>query len=47
MNVPTNTQQWPALADNWLQWMAENRLRGCTPESMVETMEEKVRARTT
>lgn len=27
-----------ALADHWLQWMAENRLRGCTPESMVETM---------
>lgn len=31
-------QRNTALADNWLQWMAENRLRGCTPESMVETM---------
>lgn len=27
-----------ALADNWLQWIAENRLRGCTPESMADTM---------
>jgi hypothetical protein len=34
--APTVTQE--ALADNWLQWAAENRLRGCTPESMVDTM---------
>ncbi len=31
-------QDLPALADHWLQWAAENRLRGCTPESMVDTM---------
>ncbi len=38
MNAPKPNQELPAIADNWLQWMAENRLRGCTPESMVETM---------
>ncbi len=26
------------LDDNWRLWIAENRLRDCTPESMVETM---------
>jgi len=26
------------LDDGWRQWVAENRLRGCTPESMLETM---------
>jgi hypothetical protein len=26
------------LDDSWLQWMAENRLRECTPQSMLETM---------
>jgi len=26
------------LDDSWRQWIAENRLRDCTPESMVETM---------
>lgn len=26
------------LTDDWRQWMAENRLRDCTPESMLETM---------
>ena len=26
------------LDDAWLQWIAENRLRDCTPESMVATM---------
>lgn len=26
------------LSPDWLQWVAENRLRGCTPESMVQTM---------
>lgn len=36
--APQPHQDLPAIADNWLQWMAENRLRGCTPESMVETM---------
>ena len=34
----TSTATQEALADNWLQWAAENRLRGCTPESMVDTM---------
>jgi hypothetical protein len=34
MDSPPST----ILADNWLQWMAENRLRGCTPESMADTM---------
>ncbi|MES2886897.1 MAG: cupin-like domain-containing protein [Pseudomonadota bacterium] len=29
----------PATLDpGWTQWVAENRLRGCTPESMVHTM---------
>jgi hypothetical protein len=28
----------PALTDSWRQWIAENRLRGCTPESMADTM---------
>jgi hypothetical protein len=26
------------LPDDWRQWVAENRLRNCTPESMLETM---------
>jgi hypothetical protein len=26
------------LTDDWRQWIAENRLRDCTPESMLETM---------
>lgn len=26
------------LDDSWLQWIAENRLRDCTPESMLATM---------
>jgi hypothetical protein len=26
------------LDDSWRQWVAENRLRGCTPESMLATM---------
>jgi ribosomal protein L16 Arg81 hydroxylase len=26
------------LDDSWRQWVAENRLRGCTPESMLMTM---------
>jgi hypothetical protein len=28
----------PALDDGWMQWIAEQRMRGCTRESMVETM---------
>jgi len=28
----------PAPDDRWLQWIAENLLRGCTPESMLDTM---------
>ena len=27
-----------ALDDGWTQWIAENRLRDCTPESMLATM---------
>jgi hypothetical protein len=34
---PTQTAFKP-LDDGWLQWIAENRLRDCTPESMVQTM---------
>jgi hypothetical protein len=30
--------QGKPLDERWLQWMAENRLRDCTPESMLETM---------
>jgi Cupin-like domain len=26
------------LDDDWRQWVAENRLRGCTPDSMLQTM---------
>ncbi len=26
------------LDDGWVQWIAENKLRGCTVESMIETM---------
>ncbi|MBA4266486.1 MAG: hypothetical protein C0453_15525, partial [Comamonadaceae bacterium] len=26
------------LDEGWLQWVAENRLRNCTPESMLATM---------
>ena len=26
------------LSTEWLQWVAENRLRGCTPDSMVQAM---------
>jgi len=26
------------LTDDWRQWIAENRLRDCTPESMLQTM---------
>jgi ribosomal protein L16 Arg81 hydroxylase len=26
------------LDDGWRQWVAENRLRGCTPDSMLQTM---------
>jgi Cupin-like domain len=26
------------VSDDWLQWIAENRLRDCTPESMLTTM---------
>jgi hypothetical protein len=26
------------LTDDWRQWIAENRLRDCTPQSMLETM---------
>src|SRR5258706_1326947 len=32
------TPETQAINDSWLQWIAENRLRGCTPESMVQTM---------
>jgi len=37
----TGTTAAPAanpIDERWLQWMAENRLRDCTPESMLETM---------
>ena len=38
---PAGTTQPPAarpIDDGWRQWIAENRLRDCTPESMLETM---------
>lgn len=28
----------PPLDDDWRQWVAENRLRDCTPDSMLQTM---------
>lgn len=40
--LPPAAPQAPATAaqidDGWIQWMAENRLRNCTPESMAQTM---------
>src|SRR5688500_8598762 len=27
-----------SISDHWYQWIAENRLRECTPESMLATM---------
>jgi hypothetical protein len=39
--IPQATSAQPAaqaIDDGWVQWMAENRLRNCTPESMVQTM---------
>lgn len=36
--LPAAPRPVPALDDGWWQWVAENRLRGCTPESMVATM---------
>ncbi len=29
---------WAAVSSDWKQWIAENRLRDCSPPSMVETM---------
>jgi ribosomal protein L16 Arg81 hydroxylase len=38
-SAPKPTQAaFKPLDDGWLQWIAENRLRDCTPESMVQTM---------
>ena len=44
MNQPLPPAPRPAtresreLGNDWLQWIAEQRLRGCTPESMLATM---------
>lgn len=35
---PNPTDPTRALDAEWLQWIAENRLRDCTPESMLVTM---------
>jgi Cupin-like domain len=35
--APTAVTSKP-IDDGWLQWIAENRLRNCTPESMLQTM---------
>ena len=36
--APQAAQTAPKIDDGWIQWMAENRLRNCTPESMALTM---------
>jgi hypothetical protein len=36
--VPHPNAPVQEIDDGWLQWMAENRLRNCTPESMAQTM---------
>lgn len=40
IDAVTNPAPGPGngISDSWIQWMAENRLRNCTPESMVQTM---------
>src|SRR6185295_15490236 len=35
---PRKVQPAKPVDDGWLQWIAENRLRNCTPESMLVTM---------
>src|SRR3954464_3879442 len=35
---PPLTRPQIAIDDNWRQWIAENRLRDCSPQSMVATM---------
>ena len=30
--------RYAPVTDDWRQWIAENRLRNCTPESMCATM---------
>lgn len=35
---PRATAAAPELSRDWRQWIAESRLRDCTPESMLETM---------
>ena len=35
---PRELQPGKPVDAEWLQWIAENRLRNCTPESMLETM---------
>jgi ribosomal protein L16 Arg81 hydroxylase len=43
-DCPPPRPLWPmeavraSLSHDWLRWVAENRLRGCTPESMMQTM---------
>ena len=36
--APRPRENAPEIDAGWVQWMAEQRLRGCTPQSMVETM---------
>ena len=37
-STPSNATPGKPIDAAWQQWIAENRLRGCTPESMVQTM---------
>ena len=38
LSPPPSPVRYRALDDGWRQWIAENRLRNCTPQSVVETM---------
>ena len=35
---PVKTVDVKPIDDGWIQWIAENLLRSCTPESMLQTM---------
>jgi hypothetical protein len=37
-SIPAAPRPLPAIDADWRQWIAENRLRNCTPASMLQTM---------
>ena len=38
LTQPPSPISYRALDDGWRQWIAENRLRDCTPQSVMATM---------